>query len=197
MRIEMNHEDELLIVPQVAYLLGRTRSSIEKLVITGMLSEVSGKHRRLIRAVDLRDYVEQQLEKYERVNEWKGTENKKEYWDQAGYGGCVAASESCITIPQVAFLLQKSRQNIHYLCQKEILVTIAAPMPKGKEGRYKKLIEEDSLISYVQSKIGCFQKALDYFYCPDTYYFWQSSEKDFEETFIKKEKERNRKNAKV
>ena len=80
MRIEMNHEDELLIVPQVAYLLGRTRSSIEKLVIAGMLSEVSGKHRRLIRAVDLRDYVEQQLEKYERVNEWKGTENKKEYW---------------------------------------------------------------------------------------------------------------------
>ncbi len=197
MRIEMNHEDELLIVPQVAYLLGRCRSSTEKLVMTGVLLEVPGRHRRLIRASDLKDYVEQQLGKYERAIDWKRTENKKKYWEQSGYRGSVAASECFITIPQVAFLLQKSRQNIHKLCQKGIFVTTSIPMPNGKEGRYKKLVEEYSLISYVQSKIGCFQKALDYFYCPDTYYFWQSSEKDFEETFIKKEKERSRKNAKV
>ncbi len=197
MRIEMNHEDELLIVPQAAYLLGRCRSSTEKLVMTGVLLEVPGRHRRLIRASDLKDYVELQLGKYERAIDWKSMENKKKYWEQSGYRGSVAVSESCITIPQVAFLLQNSRQNIHKLCQKGVFVTTSIPMPNGKEGRYKKLVEEDSVKSYVQSKTGRFQKALDYFLCYDTYHFWHSSEKDFEETFIKREKERSRKNAKV
>ena len=58
MKIEMKHEDELLIVPQVAYLLERSRSSTEKLVTTGVLLEVLGRNRRLIRASDLKNYVE-------------------------------------------------------------------------------------------------------------------------------------------
>lgn len=195
MKIEMKHEDELLIVPQVAYLLGRSRSSTEKLVTTGVLPEVLGRNRRLIRASDLKDYVEDQLTKYERVTEWE--KDKKTYWERSGYRGGKAESEECLTIPQAAFLLQRSRQNIHFLCKKGVLDTTDAPMSRGKEGRARKLVLADSLLSYVQTKTGRLKKALNYFSCDETYYFWQASTQDFEESFLKREREKYKKYAKI
>lgn len=197
MRIEMKHEDELLIVPQAAYLLGRCRTSTEKLVVMGMLPEVPGRQRRLIRASDLKKYVEHQLEKYEKAIDWENTGDKNEYWKQSGYPGSYAIEEGYLTVPQVAFLLQRSRQSIHYLCQNGFLNVGYFPMPTGRQGRYRTLVKADSVVHYVQSKTECFQKALNYFCCEDTYYFWHSSEKDFKETFMKKEREKYRKYAKV
>lgn len=197
MRIEMQHEDELLIIPQVAYLLGRSRSSTEKLVITGILPEVPGRHRRLIMASDLKKYVERQMEKYARAIEWENTEDKKEYWKQSGYPGSYAIEEGYLTVPQVAYLLGRCRQSIHYLCQNGFLDVGYFPMPTGRQGRCRTLVKADSVVRYVQSKTGRFKKALQYFGCEDTYYFWHSSEKDFKETFMKKEREKYRKYAKV
>lgn len=137
MRIEMKHEDELLIVPQAAYLLGRCRTSTEKLVVMGMLPEVPGRQRRLIRASDLKKYVEHQLEKYEKAIDWENTGDKNEYWKQSGYPGSYAIEEGYLTVPQVAFLLQRSRQSIHYLCQNGFLNVGYFPMPTGRQGRYR------------------------------------------------------------
>lgn len=193
----MRHEDELLIVPQAAYLLGRSRTSTEKLVLTGVLLAVDGNHRRLIKASDLKKYVDHQVEKYERVMEWKNTRDKNEYWKQSGYRGSQAMEEGRLTVPQVAFLLQRSRQGVHYLCQKGFLNVEYLPMPRGREGRCRTLVEADSVISYAQSRTERFSKAQEYFECKDTYCFWHSSEKDFEEKFTKKEREKYRRYAKV
>lgn len=197
MAIKMKHEDELLIVPQVAYLLGRSRSSTEKLVKTGVLLEVQGRNRRLIRASDLKKYVEHQLEKYEEAIDWENTGDKKEYWKQSGYQGSYAIADEYLTVPQVAFLLQRSRQGVHYLCQNGFLNVAYCPMPGSMRGRCRTLVEVNSVVHYVQSKIGRSQKALKYFSCEDTYSFWHSSEKDFEDTFIKKEREKYKKYGKV
>ncbi len=197
MTIEMRHEDELLIVPQVAYLLGRSRSSTEKLVMTGVLLAVDGKHRRLIKSSELKNYVDKQIEKYRRVAEWREAKDKEEYWRQSGYRGSQTMTKGYFTIPQVAFLFQRSRQGVHYLCENGFLNVTYFPMLRGQKGRYRKLVEVNSVVNYTQSKIERFQKAIEYFTCEDTYYFWYSSEKDFEETFFRKERERYKKREKV
>ncbi|MCI8365363.1 MAG: helix-turn-helix domain-containing protein [Eubacterium sp.] len=197
MRIKMKHEDELLVVPQVAYLLGRSRSSTEKLVITGALLAVDGKNRRLIKASELKRYVENQVKKYERVAEWERAEDKGKYWEQSGYRGSQTITKGYLTIPQTAFLLQRSRQGVNYLCQNGFLHITYVPMQRGQQGRFRKLVDVESLINYEKSKMERFQKAINYFTCEDTYYFWNSSEKDFEETFFRKERERYKKREKV
>ncbi|MCM1244596.1 MAG: helix-turn-helix domain-containing protein [Roseburia sp.] len=197
MMVEMRHEDELLIVPQAAYLLGRSRSSTEKLIMTGVLLAVDGKHRRLIRSSELKKYVDKQIGKYQRVVEWREAVDQERYWRQSGYRGSQTTTKGYLTIPQVAFLFQRSRQSVHYLCENSFLNVTYSPMLRGQKGRYRKLVEADSVVNYAESKIERFQKAIDYFTCEDTYCFWYSSEKDFEETFSKKERERYKRREKV
>lgn len=190
-------EDEYLLLTQAAYLLNQTKQGFENLINTGKISCQVYRGVRLIRVSDLKSYVKKQMQKYQLAKTYLAAENKSSFWmmqHQTFQNRGLCHDESMIeylTISQVAYLLNMSRQAVHGFVNRGKMKKKYVEIPK----RITPLvfIRADEVERYVKKKDEKFNRAIEFFQAEDTCCFWEEHSDDFEQNWIKNNKERNQK----
>ena len=171
--------DELLTTRQCAYLLNCTKRNIEMLIQKKKLKSVRSKKRILVESSSLKCVVFNELNMYSRCYAFLRESNKKEYWIRNRQDNDYP--ENVLTVSQCAFLLGCSKQNIYGMLRKNIL--IRADVDRGKY-----IITIQSLENYMEQIYKKYERAIQYFSCPDTYSYWLNS--DIEEKMYETEQNR-------
>lgn len=188
--------DEYLVVSQVAWLLNEKKYGIDQLIRRGQLKCVMRQGRRLILASELKRYVTEKKEKYIKADEYFMAENKSSFWilQHVTFNNRNLFHDHSmveyLTVTQVAYLLNMSRQGVHGLVERGKIYGRYVES-KGRENRII-LIRADDLERYVTEKKKKYIKADEYFMAADKKYFWQSNMDYIESDYIKPTKERNR-----
>lgn len=185
--------DEYLLLSQAAYLLNQTKRGMETLIDTGKIGCALFQGRRLIRVSELRRYVQVKMDKYKMARTYFAAANKSSFWQiqkKNFHNQGVFHDESLIeylTVSQVAFLLDLSRQAVHGLLKRGKIKVQYVEWP----GHIRPLIfiRADELERYLRKKDETYKKALEFFQSEDSFVFWKSHASDFEENWQKKNKE--------
>lgn len=187
--------DEYLLLAQAAYLLELTKQQVESLIDGKKLDYVMCQGTRLIRVSDLAMYVESQKERFSTFRDYLAAENKSVFWmgqkkkflHQSTDKGMMPEN---LTVPQVAFLLNLSRQGVHRMIREGKLECQRIQWPdKIRPVIYVRAGEVEK---YVQKKEKKYALAEKYFKEKEKNEFWKQHSNDFEKKWTQREKEKNR-----
>lgn len=189
-------KDEYLLVSQVAYLLKEKRTGVDKLLELKKIPYVVRQGHRLIRMSDLKKYVAAKKEKYRLAHSYFDAENKSSFWfDQdANFKNrnMISSDEmEYLTITQVAYLLNLSRQAVHGLVNRGKMKKQNMEMPMRI--RPVIFIRADEVEAYVTNREKKFERAAEYFESEDSFAYWETHFVDFERHYTQPNKEINRK----
>lgn len=189
-------KDEYLLVSQVAYLLKEKRTGVDRLLNLKKIPYIVRQGNRLILVSDLKKYVAVKKEKYRMAHAYFDAINKSSFWkeqDTNFYNRNIVHSDSTIenlTISQVAYLLNLSRQAVYGLVKRGKMKKRYVELSRQRNPII--CIQEDEVENYVKNRERKFERAIEFFESKDSSAFWESHSADFENEYIKPNKEINK-----
>lgn len=186
----MEVREDYIDITQAAWLLNDTLRIVQNWVAAGKLQGISGK-KILIDVDSLERFFYQKVKKYENAVNYFKEVDKAEYWKNVNFRINVVSDEpGYLSIPQTAYLVNATRQGVHYILEHKNIDSITKKI--GNTERV--LICEKSIKDYVDEILeqyhDKYKNLLEYLDTENKEEYWSIHSKEIREKITEVENQR-------
>ena len=186
----MEAREDYIDITQAAWLLNDTLRIVQNWVAAGRLRGIPGR-KILIDVESLEQFFYQKVKKYENAVKYFKEIDKYQYWKNVNFIiNVVSDEQGYLSIPQTAYLINATRQGVHYILEHKNIASITKKI--GNTERV--LVCEKSIKDYVDEILeqyyDKYQNLLEYLDADDKEEYWSIHSKDIREKITAVENQR-------
>ena len=186
----MEHREDYISVTQAAWLLNDSLRSVEGWVKNGKLQGVQGR-KLLINVESLERFFYQKIKKFEKAVDYFKEDNKAEYWDNVNLRFNVASDEEgYLSITQTAYILNTTRQGIHYILDHKNIKTIVKRIGNTQRVLICEMSIKDYVDDILEQYYDKYKNLLDYMEVDNKEEYWNLHSEEIRDKITKQENKR-------
>lgn len=188
--MKYEHKEDYISVTQAAWLLDDSLRSVQNWVATGKLQGISGK-RILIEVDSLEQFFYQKVKKYENAVEYFKNKNKAMYWNNVSFRINVVSDKSgYLSIPQTAYLLNATRQGVHYILEHKKMKSITKKIGNTERVLISEKTIEDYVDEILEQYYNKYKNLLEYLEADSKEEYWSIHSEEIREKITVAENKR-------